>query len=55
VSIQHKIHNKYKPRIIKLEYNASDNEEMPREVLKAVDFNEYILPIICNVGKLFYF
>jgi len=53
--MQSKIHTLCKPSVIKLEFNANDDEITRNELLMAVDFNEFILPFICSVGKLFYF
>jgi len=53
--MQSKIHTECKPSVIKLEFNESDDEIPRKELLMVVDFNEFILPFICSVGKLFYF
>ncbi|XP_050525201.1 uncharacterized protein LOC126896453 isoform X2 [Daktulosphaira vitifoliae] len=45
---QSKFHSTAKPSILQLEH---DNQSEPsKEILKAVDYNKFVLPYVCNVG-----
>lgn len=50
--IQSVVHDKAIPSILHLEYEEGFIENS-KEILMAVDYNEFILPYRCNVGKLF--
>lgn len=49
---QSTLHSNIKPSILKLEYG--DMNENTKEILMAVDFNEFVLPYVCNTGKFLF-